>query len=102
VSYETGMKAHALFTTTYIHTVPRDAVLPSMRKTGAKGRVRHQMIGAMQDPANGFRRIHLPRTRLNKLMMHLETSPRVSGYLKRKLPEMSTKNLVPCSLCPCR
>jgi hypothetical protein len=66
VSYETGMKAHTLITTTYIHAAPRDAVLPSMRKTGAKGRVRHQMIGAMQDPANGFRRIPLPRTSVNK------------------------------------
>jgi hypothetical protein len=63
VSYETGMKAHTLFTTTYIHAAPRDAVLPSMRKTGAKGRVRHQMIGAMQDLANGFRRIPIPALR---------------------------------------
>jgi hypothetical protein len=54
VSYETGMKAHTPFTTTYTHAAPRDAALPSMCKTGAIGRVRHQMIGAIQDPHTDF------------------------------------------------
>jgi hypothetical protein len=30
------------------------------------GSVCHQMIGAMQDPANGFRRIHHPGTLVNE------------------------------------
>jgi hypothetical protein len=37
VSDETGMKAHTLFTATYIHAAPRDAVLTSIRRPGLYG-----------------------------------------------------------------
>src|SRR5215204_1952943 len=55
----TGMKAPTLFTTMYMHAAPQDAVLASIRRTGAIGRFWHPRTSAMQDRANGFRRISL-------------------------------------------
>jgi hypothetical protein len=62
----TGMKAPTLFTTMYMHAARQDAVVAAMRRTGAIGRFWHPRTRAMQDRANGFRRIHLPRTSVNK------------------------------------
>jgi hypothetical protein len=66
VSDETGMKAPTLFTTMYMHAAPQDAVLASMRRTGAIGRFWQPRTRAMQDRACGLRRIPIPRTRVNK------------------------------------
>jgi cytochrome c peroxidase len=51
VADEMGMKAPTLFTTMYMHAAPQDAVLASMRRTGAIGRFWHPRTRAMQDRA---------------------------------------------------
>jgi hypothetical protein len=48
VADETGMKAPTLFTIMNMHRAPRDALLNSMRRTGATGRFWHHMTAALQ------------------------------------------------------
>jgi hypothetical protein len=66
VADETGMKAPTLFTIMYMHAAPQDAVPASMRRTGAIGRFWLYMTTTIQDRANGFRSILLPRTPVNR------------------------------------
>jgi hypothetical protein len=61
-----AMKAPSLFTTMYMHAAPQDAAPASMRKTWAIGCFWLHLTATIQDRANGFRRISLPRTRVNK------------------------------------
>jgi hypothetical protein len=67
VANETGMKAPTLFMTMYVQAAPLDAVLTSTRRSGYIGRFCHHRMRTMQDPANGFRRIPLLGSRVNKL-----------------------------------
>ncbi len=62
---ETGMKAPTSFTTMYMHAAPQDAVPASMPRIGAIGRLWRKGIGTMHNPADGSRRIPLPRTPVN-------------------------------------
>jgi len=48
VADETGMKAPTLFTIMNMHRAPRDALLNSMRRTGATRRFWHHMTAALQ------------------------------------------------------
>jgi hypothetical protein len=65
VSDEMGMKAPTLLTTMYMSAAPQDAVPAPMCRTGAIGRFWQHRTSAIQDRANGFRRISLPRTPVN-------------------------------------
>ena len=66
MSDETGMKALTLFTIMYMHAAPQDVVPASVRRIGAIGRFWHHRTSAIQDRANGFRRIPLLRRWMNR------------------------------------
>jgi hypothetical protein len=57
-----GMKELGLSTTMYMCVAPQDVVSSPKRRTAAIGHFTEHKAGTMQDPANGFRRIPLPRT----------------------------------------
>jgi hypothetical protein len=48
VADETEMKAPTLFTIMNMYTAPQDAILTSMRRTGATGRFWHHKTATMQ------------------------------------------------------
>jgi hypothetical protein len=91
VSDETEMKAPTLVTTMCVRATPQDAVPASMRRTGAIGRFWHHMTATIPDRANGFRRIPLPRTPVNKAVasrfrarVPAKTTPLPAGGVARR------------------
>jgi hypothetical protein len=61
-----GMEELGLSTTMYMCIAPQDVVSSPKRRTAAIGHFTEHKAGTMQDPANGFRIITLPRTSVNK------------------------------------
>jgi hypothetical protein len=57
--------AYLIHDDVYTGSITRCSVI-SMRRSGAIGRFWHHRIGTMQNPANGFRRIPLLGTSVNK------------------------------------
>src|SRR5215208_143767 len=56
----------ALFMDRYVHSTPVHVVLEGSAQEARERMLGRQQTGSMQDPANGLRRISLPRTPVNK------------------------------------
>jgi hypothetical protein len=59
----------SLFTTTNFYTPPQDVVLARWWLDCAKGYYLDLYGGSMQDPVYEVRRIHLPRTPVNRVLL---------------------------------
>jgi hypothetical protein len=96
VADETEMKAPILFTIMNMYTAPQDAILTSMRRTGATGRFWHHKTATMQkfgeSPFHALGRIDAREKGRGVIPRPLETLP--STKIRQRTP-------VESAACPC-